>query len=65
MRAHVEAIAWRQGGRAHVIEEDERPDHLLRQRRQDAADGKSADVAEMRFEDVRDGRLHDPGPRTP
>ena len=44
VRAHIHAIAGREGRRAHFIEEDERPDPAALGRRQDAGDGKSAQI---------------------
>lgn len=36
MRAHIDALARRKGGRTHVIEKDPRTEHSLRWRRQHA-----------------------------
>ena len=58
MRPHVEPLARREARRPHVVEEDERPDHLLRDRRQHAPDGEAADVARVGAEEVLDRGGH-------
>ena len=52
MRAHVHAAAGHELHRAHLVEEDERADHLALGVRQGAADGKAvAEVAHPRHHD--------------
>jgi hypothetical protein len=58
MRSHVHAAARREPHRSHVVDEDERPDHLLLHGGQDAADGEPADVALPAAEEVLDARTH-------
>ena len=45
MRAHVDALAEEELGRAHLVPEDERADHLALGRGQGAADLEAAEVA--------------------
>ena len=45
MRAHVDALAEEELGRAHLVPEDERADHLAAGRGQRAADLEAAEVA--------------------
>src|SRR5262249_19297683 len=51
VRAHVHALAGREIDRAEVVEEDERPDHLVRVPRQNAAHHEAvAEIANVRAE---------------
>src|SRR5262249_61449742 len=58
MRPHVHAAARRKPHRSHVVDEDERPDHLLLHGGQDAADGEAADVTLPAAEEMLDSRAH-------
>jgi hypothetical protein len=42
MRAHVDVLPRRNRHWAHLVEENERPDHLVRVAGQDAADREAA-----------------------
>jgi hypothetical protein len=55
MRPHGNALFRREGRRPHVVEENERADHLVRMAGQQAFDGKSAKILHMRFQQ-RKGR---------
>ena len=55
MRAHVDTRADQELGRPHLIEEDERSDHLLAGRGQRAAHGEAAEVAGARHDHLLDG----------
>ena len=55
MRAHVDAVADEELGRAHLVEEDEGPDHLPPGRRQRAAHREAAEIAGARHDDLLDG----------
>jgi hypothetical protein len=55
MRAHVDAGADEEFRRPHLIEEYERPDHLLAGGRQRAAHGKAAEIAGARYDHLLDG----------
>jgi len=61
MRPHVDAVPRREGGRPHVIEEDEGADQLARRAGQHAAHGEAAEVARARLDDG--GELRDPRAR--
>ena len=50
VRAHVDAVAGAELGRAHVVEEDERPDHAALRRGQGASHRESPDVAGARHD---------------
>ena len=50
MRAHVDALAEEELGRPHLVEEDERPDHLPLRRRQRAAHLEAAEIAGARHD---------------
>ncbi len=50
MGADVDALARNELGRSHLVEEDERPDHLALRRRKRAADLETADVARTRHD---------------
>ena len=52
---HVDAVAELELGRAHLVEEDEGPDHLLGCRGQRAPHLEGADVAGARHDHVLDG----------
>ena len=45
MRADVDALTGGEIGRAHVVEEDERPDHSPHRRRQDPPHDEAAEIA--------------------
>ena len=55
MRAHVDTGADQELGRAHLIEEDERSDHLLARCGQRAAHLEAAEVAGTRHDHLLDG----------
>ena len=55
VRAHVDAVADQELGRAHLVEEDEGPDHLLLRGGQRAAHLEAAEVAGTRHDHVLDG----------
>ena len=50
VRAHVEAVAGTEFGRAHMIEEDERADHARLRRRQRAAHREVAEIGGARHD---------------
>src|SRR5256885_6160089 len=50
MRAHVDAAAWRENGRTHVIEKNEWTDHPVRHSGEDSAHREPAEVAGVRLE---------------
>ena len=50
VRPNVDAVSGILGDRAHVIEEDERAYHLVRERRQEPPDFEAADVPHVGFE---------------
>ena len=54
MRPHVDALAGAEFRRAHVVEEDERPDHAALRRGQRAADREAAEVAGARDDHALD-----------
>ena len=51
MRPHVHALPRDELRGAHLVEEDERPDHLPPAVRQGAAHGKAAEIAHPRHND--------------
>ena len=55
VRAHVDAIADQELRGPHLVEEDERPDHLLLRRRQRAAHLEGAKIAGARHDHMLDG----------
>jgi hypothetical protein len=57
MRPHIGPVAGRKRDRPEVVEEDERADHLGRQRRQQPLYREAAEVARVGFEDQHDGSL--------
>ena len=54
VRAHVEAASGEELAGAHLVEEDERADHLALARRQGAADLEAAEVVRARQQDEFD-----------
>jgi len=57
MRPHVDALPGQEFGRAHLVEEDERPHHLPRLRGQRAAHLEAAQIARARHDHGLD-RIH-------
>ncbi len=55
MRAHIEALPEQEFAGAHLVEEDERPDHLLAHGGQGAAHLEPADIAGARHDHLLDG----------
>src|SRR3954451_16450961 len=55
MRAHVDALARDEFGRSHLVEENERADHLPARRRQRPAHFEAAEIARTRHDDHLDG----------
>ena len=55
MRTYVDAPARDELSRSHLVEEDERPDHLALRRRKRAANLKAPDVARSRHDQGFDG----------
>ncbi len=55
MRPYVDAPARDELSRSHLVEEDERPDHLALRRRKRAANLEIADVARSRHDQGFDG----------
>ena len=55
MRAHVDAAGQQELGRPHLVEEDERADHLPRRRRQRAPHLEAAEIARAWHDDMLDG----------
>ena len=51
VRAHVHPLPGEELHRPHLVEEDERADHLPLDLRQRAADGEAAEVAHARHDD--------------
>ena len=50
MRAHVDAFAEQEFGRAHLVEEDEGADHLAADRGQGPADREAAEIMRARHD---------------
>jgi hypothetical protein len=60
VRAHVHALAGREGRRSHVVEEDERADHLAADVREEAADVEATQIAVSRLNDFHGALLLQP-----
>ncbi len=63
MRAHVDAGAWREIRRTHVIEKDERADHAVRHPGEHSPHRKPAEVAGVGFKQKKGACAHEE-PRT-
>ena len=59
MRAHVEPVSGEELARAHLVEEDERSDHLPLARGQRTAHLEAADVVRARHDHLADAGRHD------